>query len=64
MRRIVISSKGRVTIPADLRKQLGLDPGTYISWSTEKETLVLTPLTTRRTREVRKSVKIGPTTND
>jgi AbrB family looped-hinge helix DNA binding protein len=61
MRRIVISSKGRVTIPAELRKKLGLNPGTHVNWSKENEKLVLTPLTRRRSR---KSGRPRPTTND
>jgi AbrB family looped-hinge helix DNA binding protein len=53
MRRVVISSRGRVTIPAQLRKKLDLNPGTHVIRSKEKGKLVLTPLTTRRVREVR-----------
>ncbi len=56
MRRTAISSKGRVTIPAGLRKKLGLIPGTHISWSKENEKLVLTPVTTRRIREAKRSL--------
>jgi AbrB family looped-hinge helix DNA binding protein len=51
MHRIVISSKGRVTIPAELRKKLGLYPGTVVNWSKEKEKLVPTPLTMRRSQK-------------
>jgi AbrB family looped-hinge helix DNA binding protein len=60
MRRIVISSKGRVTIPAELRKKLGLNPGTRVDWSKANEKLVLTPVTTRRTREVGGSLRTDP----
>jgi len=55
MRRIAISSKGRVTIPSDLRKKLGLNPGTRVNWSKENEKLILVPATTRRTRRIRKA---------
>jgi AbrB family looped-hinge helix DNA binding protein len=61
MRHIVISSKGRVTIPVDLRKKLGLNPGTHVDWSKENGKLVLTAATTRRAGE---SEGPGPTTND
>jgi len=64
MHRIVISSKGRVTIPAELRKKFGLNPGTHVDWSKEKEKLVLTPLTKRRIKEVADLSRLRPTTND
>jgi AbrB family looped-hinge helix DNA binding protein len=64
MRRVVISSKGRVTIPAQLREKLGLNPGTHVNWSKEKKKLVLTPLTTRRAKEVGDLSRPKPTTND
>ena len=63
MRRVVISSKGRVTIQAELRKKLGLNLGTHVNWSKEKEKLLLTPLPTRRMREVRLLSRPKPTTN-
>lgn len=47
-RRTTISTKGRVTIPADLREQFGIKPGTRIDWSEEKGRLVLTPTSARR----------------
>jgi len=45
MRHTKISTKGRVTIPAELREQFGIKPGTHIIWNKEKGTLVLTPMT-------------------
>jgi|HubBroStandDraft_6_1064221.scaffolds.fasta_scaffold2453695_1 AbrB family looped-hinge helix DNA binding protein len=62
MRRTVVSSKGRVTIPAELRKRLGLNPGTHVTWSKENEKLVLTPPTRRRSRKSDRS-RPRPTTN-
>ncbi len=62
MRRTVISSKGRVTIPAELRKRLELNPGTHVTWSKENEKLVLTPPTRRRSRKSDRSMP-RPTTN-
>jgi AbrB family looped-hinge helix DNA binding protein len=64
MRRIVISSKGRVTIPAELRKKLGLNPVTHVNWSKEHEKLVLTPLTTRRSRQSGDPSRPRQTTSD
>ena len=43
MRRTAISTRGRVTIPADLRERLGIKPGTQITWHKEEGRLVLTP---------------------
>ena len=55
--RTVISSKGQVVIPAELRQQFGLAKGTPATWSEEKGRLVLTPLTARRLREIRGFLK-------
>jgi AbrB family looped-hinge helix DNA binding protein len=60
----MISSRGRVTIPAQLRKKLDLNPGTHVIWSKEKEKFVLTPVTTHRAREVGDLSRPKPTTND
>jgi AbrB family looped-hinge helix DNA binding protein len=64
MRRTAVSSKGRVTIPAELRKKLGFSPGMHVEWSKENGSLILTAVTTRRTRVVRGSLKTRQTTDD
>jgi AbrB family looped-hinge helix DNA binding protein len=43
--RTVVSSKGQVVIPAELRQQLGLQKGTPATWREEGGKLVLTPMT-------------------
>jgi len=58
--RTVISSKGQVVIPAELRQQSGLEKGTPATWSEEKGRLVLTPITARRLREIRGFLKPAP----
>jgi AbrB family looped-hinge helix DNA binding protein len=58
--RTVISSKGQVVIPAELREQLGLDKGTRATWTEEKGRLVLTPITERRLDEIMGFLKPGP----
>jgi AbrB family looped-hinge helix DNA binding protein len=58
--RTVISSKGQVVIPAELREQLGLDKGTQANWSEEQGRLVLTPITKQRLREIRGFLKPAP----
>jgi antitoxin PrlF len=58
--RTVISSKGQVVIPAELREQFGLDKGTPATWSEEQGRLVLTPITKRRLREIRGFLKPAP----
>jgi AbrB family looped-hinge helix DNA binding protein len=63
MRRIVISSKGRVTIPSELRKKLGLNPGTHVNWSKDNEKLVLTPVARLRSRGSGDLSRRRPTTN-
>jgi AbrB family looped-hinge helix DNA binding protein len=42
MRFSAISTRGRVTIPAELRERLDIKPGTHINWSKEQGRLVLT----------------------
>jgi AbrB family looped-hinge helix DNA binding protein len=58
--RTVISSKGQVVIPAELREQLGLQKGTPATWTEEKGCLVLTPITEKRIREIRGFLKPKP----
>ncbi|MGA8150166.1 MAG: AbrB/MazE/SpoVT family DNA-binding domain-containing protein [Terriglobales bacterium] len=55
--RTVVSSKGQVVIPAELREQLGLGKGTPATWSEERGRLVLTPITERRLDEIMGSLK-------
>jgi AbrB family looped-hinge helix DNA binding protein len=58
--RTVISSKGQVVIPAELRQQFGLEQGTPATWSEEEGRLVLTPITERRLDEIMGFLKPGP----
>ena len=58
--RTVISSKGQVVIPAELRQQLGLEKGTPATWTEEKGRLVLTPITERLLDEIQGFLKPGP----
>ena len=58
--RTVISSKGQVVIPAELRQQFGLERGTPATWTEEKGRLVLTPITAQRIREIRGFLKPKP----
>jgi AbrB family looped-hinge helix DNA binding protein len=58
--RTVISSRGQVVIPADLREQLGLEKGTRAIWTEEKGRLILTPITEKRLREIRGFLKPKP----
>ena len=58
--RTVISSKGQVVIPAELRQQFGLEKGTPATWSEEKGRLVLTPITARRLDEIMGFLKPKP----
>jgi len=58
--RTVVSSKGQVVIPAELREQLGLEKGTPANWSEEQGRLVLTPITERLLDEVMGLLKPGP----
>lgn len=41
--RSVLSSKGQLVIPSELRKQLGMRPGTGVSLEVEGDRIVLVP---------------------
>jgi AbrB family looped-hinge helix DNA binding protein len=58
--RTVVSSKGQVVIPAELREEYGLDKGTRAVWTEQKGRLVLTPITERRLDEIMGFLKPGP----
>ena len=58
--RTVVSSKGQVVIPAELRQQYGLEKGTPATWSEEQGKLVLTPMTAQRLHEIRGFLKPAP----
>jgi len=58
--RTVISSKGQVVIPVELRAQFGLEKGTPATWTEDKGRLVLTPITARRIHEIRGFLKPKP----
>jgi AbrB family looped-hinge helix DNA binding protein len=58
--RTVISSKGQVVIPAELREQFGLEKGTPATWTEENGRLVLTPITAQRLRQIRGFLKPKP----
>jgi AbrB family looped-hinge helix DNA binding protein len=58
--RAIISSKGQVVIPVELREQFGLRQGTRATWTEEKGRLVLTPITEQRLDEIMGFLKPGP----
>jgi len=58
--RTIISSKGQVVVPAELREQLGLKKGTAATWTEENGRLVLTPISAKLLDEIRGSLKPGP----
>jgi len=58
--RTVVSSKGQVVIPAELRQLLGLEKGTRATWSEDRGRLVLTPMTEKRLDEIMGFLKPAP----
>ena len=58
--RTVVSSKGQVVIPSELRDQLGLGKGTPATWSEDHGRLVLTPVTERQLDEIMGFLKPTP----
>jgi AbrB family looped-hinge helix DNA binding protein len=58
--RTVVSSKGQVVVPAELRELLGLSKGTPATWTEEKGRLVLTPITEKMLDEIMGFLKPRP----
>ena len=56
----VISSKGQVVVPAELREQLGLKQGTRATWTEDKGRLILMPITERVLDEIEGFLKPRP----
>ena len=55
----VISSRGQVVIPAELRERHGLKQGTAAAWTEENGRLILTPFE-RLLDQIQGSLKPGP----
>jgi AbrB family looped-hinge helix DNA binding protein len=55
--RTVISSKGQVVIPVELREEFGLEQGVRAVWTEDKGRLVLTPISGRRLDDIMGSLK-------
>lgn len=55
-----ITAKGQITIPAELRKRLGIRAGTRVNWIEEKGRLVLIPMTARGIKEIMGFLKPKP----
>jgi AbrB family looped-hinge helix DNA binding protein len=56
----VVSSKGQIVIPAELRQKLGITTGTRIAIEEHGNQLVLQPITEAFIRSVRGCCKGGP----
>jgi AbrB family looped-hinge helix DNA binding protein len=56
----IISSKGQVVVPAELREQLGLKKGTRATWTHEKGRLILMPISERVLDELHGCLKPRP----
>ncbi|MGA2688597.1 MAG: AbrB/MazE/SpoVT family DNA-binding domain-containing protein [Candidatus Korobacteraceae bacterium] len=52
-----ISTKGQIVIPAALREELGLAPGTRISLERKGATIILRPITRAFVRSLRGSLR-------
>ena len=51
--RTVLSSKGQLVIPSELRKQLGMRPGTGVSLEVEGDRIVMVPDSSMNWRSLR-----------
>jgi AbrB family looped-hinge helix DNA binding protein len=62
--RSVLSSKGQLVIPVELRKQLGIQPGTGISMEMQGDHLLLIPDSSLSWRNMKGWLKGKPTALD
>jgi antitoxin PrlF len=60
MQTLRITTRGQITIPAELRKRLRIKAGTRVNWIEEKGRLVLIPMTARGIKEVMGFLKPKP----
>jgi AbrB family looped-hinge helix DNA binding protein len=58
--RFVVGARGQVTIPAALRKQLGIKNGTGAVWINENGRLILAPMTMRHIKGMKGFLKPRP----
>jgi len=49
---VVVDSKGRVQLPAELRRRLGIRPGTELELRVEEDRIVLRPRRRLRARDL------------
>jgi AbrB family looped-hinge helix DNA binding protein len=52
-----MNSKGTITIPAELRRKLGIQPGTRFAVTENGTSIILTPIPDARPRSSRGSLK-------
>ena len=52
-----VTAKGQITIPAELRRKYGIEPGTKISISDDSTSITLTPVTENLIKQMRGSLK-------
>jgi len=56
----IVTSKGLVTIPSKLRQKFGIFKGTRVAMREEGSRIILQPLTRAYIRQLRGSLKGGP----
>jgi AbrB family looped-hinge helix DNA binding protein len=62
--RSILSSKGQLVIPSELRRQLGMRPGTGVSLEVEGDRIVLVPDSTMNWRSMSGCLKGKPSALD
>jgi AbrB family looped-hinge helix DNA binding protein len=62
--RTVLSSKGQLVIPSELRKQLGMRPGTGVSLEVDGDRIVLVPDSSMNWRSLRGCLKGKPSASE
>jgi AbrB family looped-hinge helix DNA binding protein len=60
----IVSTKGQVVIPAELRQQLGIQPGTQVRFEKCEEGILLRPVTPEFIRGLRGYFGKGPSLED
>ena len=60
----ILSTKGQLVIPADIREALGLGPGTKISLTVEGDRIILRPITAKLIDDMMGMFAGGPSMTD
>ena len=60
----IVSSKGQLVIPSQMRAELGIEPGARVAVMVEGDHIILQPISKRLVEETRGMLAGGPSLSD